>query len=436
MVDSPIDDDLDLRKVCSLTDDELRKVCDARKILTVDEGAYKDFHYERDRLRAERDGLRAELEATKKAKRENDDRFMTERDQARQEARAAQALLDCYRQTKAFWPLSLRAAIDNYDLPKVVELTKQHDAVVAQWKADSDALADIKAKIAWDRDPTKRVPDVPVTQVRYDELLRERERLRGLLKPLRLLARTAADRATDIDLLIEEELNDEEESDEDETMNMSVDELELSVRIANVLERRGVKTVEDLISFSREDLIKEGCRPKQIDELEQELADLGVHLRRETLDLRCPACGSSSPHLHPALQHEGEVQLCEHPWHASTEEGRARLANFLNKGEPFNAAHVYDTDRYIAGIGCVAHKVHRDYTAISKRDLRCLMDAVALHTGTKGFIAEIDALNAEANDGVRFEAGAYKDYLRFVDLRSQIEKTALEVLAKKDDLLR
>ena len=40
----------------------------------------------------------------------------------------------------------------------------------------------------------------------------------------------------------------------------------------------------------------------------------------------CPRCGSPKPELHPALAHEGEVQICAHPWHASTEEGRVRLA--------------------------------------------------------------------------------------------------------------
>lgn len=30
---------------------------------------------------------------------------------------------------------------------------------------------------------------------------------------------------------------------------------------------------------------------------------------------RCPRCDSSAPHLHPAVQYEGEVELCTDDFH-------------------------------------------------------------------------------------------------------------------------
>lgn len=30
----------------------------------------------------------------------------------------------------------------------------------------------------------------------------------------------------------------------------------------------------------------------------------------------CLTCGSNAPHLHPAVQCEGEVELCHDQWHA------------------------------------------------------------------------------------------------------------------------
>lgn len=35
---------------------------------------------------------------------------------------------------------------------------------------------------------------------------------------------------------------------------------------------------------------------------------------REALD-HCPTCESPQPRLHPAMQHEGEVELCHDSWH-------------------------------------------------------------------------------------------------------------------------
>ena len=43
----------------------------------------------------------------------------------------------------------------------------------------------------------------------------------------------------------------------------------------------------------------------------------------------CPRCASPQPHLHPAVQHEGEVSPCTHPWHLSTPQGREAAARVV-----------------------------------------------------------------------------------------------------------
>lgn len=43
-------------------------------------------------------------------------------------------------------------------------------------------------------------------------------------------------------------------------------------------------------------------------------------------ETKCPRCQSPSPERHPAMQFEGEVHLCSHEYHASTDSGRRALA--------------------------------------------------------------------------------------------------------------
>lgn len=57
------------------------------------------------------------------------------------------------------------------------------------------------------------------------------------------------------------------------------------------------------------------------------------------IDAKCPQCGSPAPHLHPAVQVEGEVETCIHDFHltqtnqnaaayiASVHAKRARIAS-------------------------------------------------------------------------------------------------------------
>ena len=50
----------------------------------------------------------------------------------------------------------------------------------------------------------------------------------------------------------------------------------------------------------------------------------------------CPRCNSPEPHLHPAVQFEGEVQVCQDDFHrtATAQNTPERIAKALVKETP------------------------------------------------------------------------------------------------------
>ena len=72
------------------------------------------------------------------------------------------------------------------------------------------------------------------------------------------------------------------EAQHDKVLEMTIEELDFSVRSFNCLKRAGINTVEDLINTSEEDMMKvRNLGRKSMDEVIARLNDLGLSLRKE-----------------------------------------------------------------------------------------------------------------------------------------------------------
>ena len=73
-----------------------------------------------------------------------------------------------------------------------------------------------------------------------------------------------------------------EETIKEKVLEMTIEELDMSVRSFNCLKRAGIDTVEDLINRTEEDMIKvRNLGKKSLEEVIQKLHSLGLELRKE-----------------------------------------------------------------------------------------------------------------------------------------------------------
>ena len=86
-----------------------------------------------------------------------------------------------------------------------------------------------------------------------------------------------SDNAKNTEIVIEKDDNKKEK-----VLEMTIEELDLSVRAYNCLKRAGINTVEDLISRTEDDMIKvRNLGRKSLDEVINKLNALGLSLRKE-----------------------------------------------------------------------------------------------------------------------------------------------------------
>ena len=86
-----------------------------------------------------------------------------------------------------------------------------------------------------------------------------------------------SDTAKDTEIMVERE-----ETKKEKVLEMTIEELDMSVRSFNCLKRAGIDTVEDLTNRTEEDMIKvRNLGKKSLEEVIQKLHSLGLDLKRE-----------------------------------------------------------------------------------------------------------------------------------------------------------
>ncbi len=86
-----------------------------------------------------------------------------------------------------------------------------------------------------------------------------------------------SDEAKKTEIMVERE-----ETLKEQILEMTIEDLDLSVRSFNCLKRAGIDTVQDLISKTEEDMIKvRNLGKKSLDEVRQKLQSLGLELKKE-----------------------------------------------------------------------------------------------------------------------------------------------------------
>ena len=112
----------------------------------------------------------------------------------------------------------------------------------------------------------------------------------GSLKPYEALSLAAKVMTGHLELFIDlseatkntQIMIEKEESKKEKVLEMSIEDLELSVRSFNCLKRAGISTVEDLTNKSEADMMKvRNLGKKSLDEVTNKLHSLGLDFARE-----------------------------------------------------------------------------------------------------------------------------------------------------------
>lgn len=164
---------------------------------------------------------------------------------------------------------------------------------------------------------------------------------------------------------------------------------------------------------------------------------------------RCPRCDSPAPHLHPAVQHEGEVQECTHEFHkqptsqnrvpVTTDKARElarecseKLAEWKPTPEAINALpeplrkYIHDIETNCDPAGMVRENVMlRDQTTGAEKELeRCREEAQALVAAAWercAILCEQRGLDHDKNDGCHADDAEWIRRCVLADARAALD---------------
>ena len=129
------------------------------------------------------------------------------------------------------------------------------------------------------------LPGVAATSVRIEGVQHEfstvpgvREDVAELILNIKLLS---VKLFTDLTVnVVHVDYNEPENDNKDKVLEMTIEELDLSVRAFNCLKRAGINTVAELVQRNQEDMMKvRNLGKKSLEEVEQKLVALGLGLK-------------------------------------------------------------------------------------------------------------------------------------------------------------
>lgn len=164
---------------------------------------------------------------------------------------------------------------------KVAERNKRDDQAIGVIPVDSSFTPVRKVNFTVENTRVEQITD-------YDKLTLE-VWTDGTMKPDEATSLGAKTLTEHLDLFIDltEHVNDieimveKEEDEKEKVLEMTVEELDLSVRSYNCLKRAGIDTVEELIQRTEEDMMKvRNLGKKSLEEVKNKLAELNLSLRK------------------------------------------------------------------------------------------------------------------------------------------------------------